>query len=87
MVPKRYKAVDMRFHWLKCQEAQKQFNIKWKCGETNRVDYHSKHHPQIHQQKQRQQYVVNAAIAAENKDVVENILKVMRCMRAVVQNQ
>eukprot|EP00957_Ditylum_brightwellii_P046953 3563998-Ditylum_brightwellii.AAC.1 len=30
---------------------------------------------------------MNAAVAAENKDVVENILKVMHCMGAVVQNQ
>eukprot|EP00957_Ditylum_brightwellii_P035004 2653419-Ditylum_brightwellii.AAC.1 len=77
----------MRFHWLKCREAQKQFNIKWKRGETNRADYHSKHHHPIHHQQQRAQYVVNAAVAAENKDVMENILNVMRCMRAVVQNQ
>eukprot|EP00957_Ditylum_brightwellii_P191702 14593878-Ditylum_brightwellii.AAC.1 len=79
--------MDMRFHWLKCREAQKQFNIKWKQGETNRADYHSKHHHPIHHQKQQQQYVVNAAVSAENKDIVENILKVMCCMRTVVQNQ
>eukprot|EP00957_Ditylum_brightwellii_P035614 2699584-Ditylum_brightwellii.AAC.1 len=87
MIQKISKAVDMRFHWLKCQEAKKQFNIKWKRRETNRADYHSKHHhPSLHQQQQAQ-YVVNAAVAAENKCVVQNILNVMRCMCAVVQNQ
>eukprot|EP00957_Ditylum_brightwellii_P192012 14617217-Ditylum_brightwellii.AAC.1 len=45
MIPKRSKAVDMRFHWLKYREAQKRFNIKWKQGDTNREDYHSKNHP------------------------------------------
>eukprot|EP00957_Ditylum_brightwellii_P180704 13766044-Ditylum_brightwellii.AAC.1 len=30
MIPKRSKAVNMRFHWLKCREAQQKFNIKWK---------------------------------------------------------
>eukprot|EP00957_Ditylum_brightwellii_P165527 12601700-Ditylum_brightwellii.AAC.1 len=77
----------MHFHWLKCQEAQQQFNIKWKQGDKNRADYHSKYHPPIHHQKQRPQYVMNAAVAAENKDVVKNILKVMHCMYTVVQNQ
>eukprot|EP00957_Ditylum_brightwellii_P067429 5118405-Ditylum_brightwellii.AAC.1 len=79
--------MDMRFHWLKCWEAQQQFNIKWKRGDTNRDDCHSKHHSPIHHQKQRPRYGVNAAVTAENKDVVENILKVMRCMRTVVQKQ
>eukprot|EP00957_Ditylum_brightwellii_P007380 559293-Ditylum_brightwellii.AAC.1 len=32
MIAKHSKAIDMRFHWLKCQTAQKQFNIKWKRG-------------------------------------------------------
>eukprot|EP00957_Ditylum_brightwellii_P012676 958523-Ditylum_brightwellii.AAC.1 len=50
-------------------------------------NYHSKHHHPINQQQQQVQYVMNAAIAAEYKDVVENICNVMRCMRAVVQNQ
>eukprot|EP00957_Ditylum_brightwellii_P079725 6061486-Ditylum_brightwellii.AAC.1 len=44
VMPKRSKAVDMRFQWLKCREAQCQFNIKWKKGESNKADYHSKHH-------------------------------------------
>eukprot|EP00957_Ditylum_brightwellii_P026880 2032670-Ditylum_brightwellii.AAC.1 len=45
MIAKRSKAMDMRFHWLKCRSAQKQFNIKWKRGSSNKADYHSKHHP------------------------------------------
>eukprot|EP00957_Ditylum_brightwellii_P174291 13269594-Ditylum_brightwellii.AAC.1 len=40
MVPKCSKAVDMRFHWLKCREAQQQVNIKWKKGVGNKADYH-----------------------------------------------
>eukprot|EP00957_Ditylum_brightwellii_P026930 2035856-Ditylum_brightwellii.AAC.1 len=77
----------MRFHWLKCREAQKQFIIKWKRGTVNRADYHSKHHPPIHHQQQGEQDVVNAAVAADNKNVMENIHNVMRCMHAVVLNQ
>eukprot|EP00957_Ditylum_brightwellii_P165626 12608524-Ditylum_brightwellii.AAC.1 len=44
MISKRSKAVDIHFHWLKCREAQQQFNIKWKQGTVNKVDYPSKHH-------------------------------------------
>eukprot|EP00957_Ditylum_brightwellii_P007739 585243-Ditylum_brightwellii.AAC.1 len=52
MTPTHLKAVDMRFNWLKCREAQRQLNIKWKKGESNKADYHSKHHrPKIHQQQ------------------------------------
>eukprot|EP00957_Ditylum_brightwellii_P039820 3015014-Ditylum_brightwellii.AAC.1 len=50
MASKRSNAVDVHFYWPKCQDAQKQFNIKWKQGTVNRADYHSKHHhPSVHQ--------------------------------------
>eukprot|EP00957_Ditylum_brightwellii_P168974 12861807-Ditylum_brightwellii.AAC.1 len=87
MISKRSKAVDIRFHWLKCQEAQKQFNIKWKLGVVNKADYHSKHHhPSVHQQRLTH-CVVNAAVAAENEGVVANIRSVTRCMHAVLLSQ
>eukprot|EP00957_Ditylum_brightwellii_P024200 1825245-Ditylum_brightwellii.AAC.1 len=40
MMPKRSKAVDMCFHWLKYREVQRQFDIKWKRWVGNRADYH-----------------------------------------------
>lgn len=33
--PKQTKAMDMRFHWLRDREAQKQFRIYWHPGKTN----------------------------------------------------
>jgi hypothetical protein len=30
--PKRTKAMDMRFHWLRDRECQKQFRIYWRPG-------------------------------------------------------
>ena len=45
MTPKRAKAYDQRFNWLKCREAQKQFALIWKSGKLNRADYHTKRHP------------------------------------------
>jgi len=45
--PKATKAMDMRFHWLRFCETQKQFRIYWRPGKTNRSDYYTKHHPLI----------------------------------------
>eukprot|EP00957_Ditylum_brightwellii_P142198 10833383-Ditylum_brightwellii.AAC.1 len=80
MMPKRSKAINMRFHWLKCKEAQHQFNIKWRKEESNKADYHSKHHPPKMHQQQQMHYVTNAA-------VVQNIKNVTRCMRKVLTSQ
>ena len=46
--PKRTKAMDMRFHWLRCRERQKQFRTYWRAGPTNKGDYVTKHHAPIH---------------------------------------
>jgi hypothetical protein len=46
--PKRTKAMDMQFHWLRDCEAQGQFQIYWCLGKTNLVDYFTKHHPLAH---------------------------------------
>jgi hypothetical protein len=41
--PKRTKAMDMRFHWLRDRESQKQLRIYWRPGKTNLADYFTKH--------------------------------------------
>ena len=41
--PKRTKAMDMRFHWLRDRAAQKQFRFFWRRGPSNRGDYYTKH--------------------------------------------
>jgi len=46
--PKRTKAMDMRFHWLRDRANQKQFRFYWQPGTTNRGDYFTKHHPASH---------------------------------------
>ena len=47
--PKRTKAMDMRFHWLRDRAInQKQFRFYWRPGTTNRGDYYTKHHPASH---------------------------------------
>ena len=37
--PKRTKAMDMRFHWLRDRECQRQFRIYWRPGKMNYADY------------------------------------------------
>jgi hypothetical protein len=55
--PKRLKAMDMRFHWLRDRDAQGQFRFYWRPGPTNLGDYHSKHHPGPHHTDQRYNYL------------------------------
>ena len=59
MVPKAAKSYDMRFNYLKCRQAQKQFNFIWRRGKNNRGDYHTKRHPPRHYIEKRHEYVVD----------------------------
>ena len=59
MMPRKSKAMDMRFHWLRCRQAQRHFDFRWECSANNKADYFSKHHPpQVHTQEQSE-YLVN----------------------------
>lgn len=52
--PKRTKAMDMRFHWLRDRSInQKQFRFYWRPGPTNNGDYWTKHHPASHHRNMR----------------------------------
>ena len=55
----RSKAMDMRIYWLKCREAQKQFDIYWEKGATNLADYFTKHHSQAHHKAVRAIYLLD----------------------------
>ena len=46
--PRITKAMDMRFHWLRCRDVQGQFRYYWKPGTMNLGDYWTKHHPSSH---------------------------------------
>ena len=59
MIPKTAKAYDMRFNWLKCRQAQNQFNYLWQRGALKRADYHSKRHPTKHYIAKRPEYVID----------------------------
>jgi hypothetical protein len=65
MVPKAAKSYDMRFNYLKCREAQGQFDFIWRRGRDNRADYHSKRHPVKHYIEQRPAFVVDMPISKQ----------------------
>jgi hypothetical protein len=48
ILPKALKAMDMRFHWLRCCNAQGQIRHYWRPGTQNLSDYWTKHHPASH---------------------------------------
>jgi hypothetical protein len=60
MTPKASKSMDQRFHWLKCRNAQRQFQYLWCKGILNRADYASKHHHPKHHQLVRPFYILNS---------------------------
>eukprot|EP00804_Cyclotella_cryptica_P020749 CCRYP_016588-RA/>CCRYP_016588-RA protein AED:0.03 eAED:0.02 QI:0/0/0/1/1/1/3/0/1217 len=74
--PKRTKAMDMRFHWLRCRENQKQFCTYWRAGTTNLADYVTKHHPAIHHQAVRHIYLSTPTKLLLLRHKAHNILKV-----------
>jgi hypothetical protein len=54
--PKRTKAMDMRFHWLRDCECQQQVCIYWQPDKLNHTDYWTKHHPESHHQNMRKEF-------------------------------
>jgi hypothetical protein len=55
--PKRTKAMDMRFHWLRDHECQQKFQIYWQPGKLNYADYWTKHHPESHHRNMRIEFL------------------------------
>ena len=60
--PKRTKAMDMRFHWLRDRGVnQKQFRFYWRPGPLNYADYWTKHHPPAHHRNMRPEFLTSFA--------------------------
>ena len=55
--PKRTKAMDMRFHWLRDRECQEQFRFYWRPGKQNYADYWTKHHSAKHHRNVRREFL------------------------------
>ena len=60
--PKRTKAMDMRFHWLRDRGVnQRQFRFYWRPGPYNYADYWTKHHPASHHRNMRAEFLTSFA--------------------------
>ncbi len=62
ILPRRLKAMDMRYWWLRDRETQEQFRYYWRPGPTNRGDYFTKHHCAAHHQEKRDEYLTPTII-------------------------
>ncbi len=85
LLPKALKAMDIRFHWLRCREAQDQYCLYWRPGTQNLVDHWTKHHPASHHKAFWPQILMSATTDHKNtklntptntatKSFVKNIL-------------
>ena len=87
--PRRTKAMDMRFHWLRDRESQDQFKIYWRPGGTNLADYFTKHHPPAHHVNVRAEFLTKvkdlaeARAARQTTNVSEKIATLQGCVRQV----
>jgi hypothetical protein len=85
--PKRTKAMDMRFHWLRDREAQDQFKIYWRPGGTNLADYFTKHHPPAHHVNVRAEFLTkikdlaDARAARQTTNTSDKITTLQGCVR------
>jgi hypothetical protein len=55
--PKRTKAMEMRFNWLRDRECQRQFRIYWRPGKMNYANYWTKHHPESHHKNIQKEFL------------------------------
>ena len=62
MKPRKTRAMDMRFFWLRDEVALKFINLYWEPGSINKDDYFTKHHPTIHHIKLRSHFVLTNLI-------------------------
>jgi hypothetical protein len=62
--PKRTKAMDMQFHWLRDRECQQQLRIYWQPGKLNYADYWTKHHPTAHHWNIRKEFLTPHTVLA-----------------------
>jgi hypothetical protein len=45
--------MDMRYNWLTDRVRRKQFDVYWRPGRENLIDYHTKHHSAQHHKYMR----------------------------------
>jgi len=88
LLPRRSKAIDMRYYWLRDRENQNQFNMCWSKGDNNLGDYFTKYHPSTHHKRMRKLHVSSNLIAVTTADDIFNdIFKFLRgCVDPISYN-
>jgi len=64
IIPKRSKAIDMRFFWLRDRTNQNQFHLYWNKGDDNLADYFTKQHPAQHHKKMRKILMASSLVGS-----------------------
>ena len=73
IIPKKSKAIDMRFFWLREQENQQQFKLHWCKGIDNVADYFTKHHTTPHHIKMRKICLSSCLLGNYNIEEYDNL--------------
>jgi hypothetical protein len=55
--PKRTRAMDMHFYWVKDRVTQGQFHVYWGPGYKHLADYFTKHRSPAHHKRMREIYI------------------------------
>ena len=56
IVPRKLKMTDRRLHWMRCREAQDQFQYYWASGSLKWGDCINKYHPPLYHEAKRMQF-------------------------------
>ena len=58
MKPRKTRAMDMRYHWIRDRVQQGQFKAHWERNLYNLADYFTKKHNTAHHRRMRRKYLV-----------------------------
>ena len=58
----RSKSWDMRYHWLRYQEGQNNFDVYWKTSENIESDYYTKHFTAYYHRNKRPTHVLDGHV-------------------------
>ena len=77
MKPKRSKAWDMKWYWLRDKELIDKLRVYWDKGKNNDPDYFTKYHSPIHHHQVRPQYI-------HTSNLVRKLPQIIRLCKGVL---
>ena len=85
LTPKRTKAMDMRFYWLRDRQTLEQFRFFWRAGKLNLADYWTKHHPARHHKFIRGEFLSRKEVLDELRQRLEKNESVDELVNHVIE--